>query len=378
MKATSHIFIVPKGLRHKQRKEGYILKLKDLLEMEILPPGISPKLAEKIKKKEKAGHTDIQSTQEQEEGSAQQLFSEGVAYVSNFGSNNVSVVDISTARLITNIPVGQGPAHLDMSPDRRFVYVANFLDATVSVIRTFDNRVINTINLNTGQFTAQASWGVKVSRNGRFVYVANFNSNNISVIDAQQQAVVTVVPLQSGPSQLEIPRGSNLLYTTLPNTDQVVAIDMSINLRVKTLAVGDDPEGITASPTGSVMLVANQLSDTLSVINSNLAEVSPSTIATGDVPTQIAFTRDGTRAFVTNQFSDTVSVIDITRHTQLFTIPVGNAPTGIKLNRSNRFAVVTNAGDNTISIIDTRVNQVMATVPVGDAPQHLVILEAGL
>ena len=190
--------------------------------------------------------------------------------------------------------------------------------------------------------------------------------------------MVTVVPLQSGPSQLEIPRGSNLLYTTLPNTDQVVAIDMSINLRVKTLAVGDDPEGITASPTGSIMLVANQLSDTLSVINSNIAEVSPSTIATGEVPTQIAFTRDGTRAFVTNQFSDTVSVIDITRHTQLFTIPVGNTPTGIKLNRSNRFAVVTNAGDDTISIIDTRVNQVTATVPVGDAPQHLVILEAGL
>ena len=47
--------------------------------------------------------------------------------------------------------------------------------------------MVDTVNLNTGIFTAAGSSGVKVTRNGRFIYVANFNSNNISVVDALQK-----------------------------------------------------------------------------------------------------------------------------------------------------------------------------------------------
>ena len=160
-----------------------------------LPPSLGHKLAKKYMELSDPG--DSLTSQYEEANTLQSLFG-GIAYVPNFGSNNVSVVDIRSARLITNIPVGDAPFSVDISPDRGFAYVSNFRSATLSIIRTIDNRVVDTVNLNTGIFTAAGSSGVKVTRNGRFIHVANFNSNNISVVDALQRSVVTTIPLPGG------------------------------------------------------------------------------------------------------------------------------------------------------------------------------------
>jgi YVTN family beta-propeller protein len=333
-----------------------------------LPPGIGPKLAKKYMK---LLNSSVTQTSQDAEADTQQLFSGGIAYVPNFGSNTVSVVDIRSARLITNIPVGNAPFAVDISPDGRFAYVSNFVSATLSIIRTLDNRVVNTVNLNTGIFTAAGSSGVKVTRNGRFVYVANFNSNNISVVDAQQRSVVTVVPLTSSPSNIGI--WGSLAYVTLPSTNQIAVVDLNANLQVKTIN-GGDTEGIDIATLLPLALVTNQSNNTLSFINTNIAEASTLAIATGEFPTGVSFTPNGRMAYVANQFSNDVSVIDLIRHTQV-TIPVGVEPFGVKVNRSGRFAVVSNTGSDNLSIIDTRVNQVIATVDVGIFPQYLAILD---
>lgn len=207
----------------------------------------------------------------------------------NARSNNVSVVHIPTARLITNIPVGNGPFAVDLSPDKSFAYVSNFNSATLSIIRTLDNRVVDTVNLNTPPFTAVGSSGVKVTRNGRFVYVANFNSNNISVVDALQRSVLTVIPLPggSGPQNIDI-RGS-LAYVTLSLANQVGVIDLNANLLVKTINVGNNPADIDIATTRPLALVTNLLSGDVSIINTNIAESSPNTITIGTFPGGISF-----------------------------------------------------------------------------------------
>src|SRR5205085_11024628 len=66
-------------------------------------------------------------------------------YVTNYLSNNVSVVDLNAGKVMATIPVGNGPTGLAVSADVEQVYVANSLSGTVSVISTAINQVTDTI-----------------------------------------------------------------------------------------------------------------------------------------------------------------------------------------------------------------------------------------
>ena len=61
------------------------------------------------------------------------------AYIANFGSNTVCVIDTVTNNIIVTIPVGSYPYGVAASPDGSKVYVTNGGSNTVSVIDTATN-----------------------------------------------------------------------------------------------------------------------------------------------------------------------------------------------------------------------------------------------
>jgi YVTN family beta-propeller protein len=92
-------------------------------------------------------------------------------YVANGGSNNVSVIDTAINTVTATVAVGLGPQGVAVTPDGKFVYVANKGSSTVSVIAAASNTVTATVGVE-----HSAEHKVAVSSDGRFVYVANFGS----------------------------------------------------------------------------------------------------------------------------------------------------------------------------------------------------------
>jgi YVTN family beta-propeller protein len=68
-------------------------------------------------------------------------------YVSNYGSNTVSVISTTTEAVIATVPVGSGPDALAVSPDGSFVYVGQH-GGDVSVINTA-TKAVSTISAGT-------------------------------------------------------------------------------------------------------------------------------------------------------------------------------------------------------------------------------------
>jgi YVTN family beta-propeller protein len=65
------------------------------------------------------------------------------AYITNFGSNTVSVIATTTNTPVNSpIPVGPGPFGVAVTPDGNKVYVTNRNSSTVSVIATATNAVV--------------------------------------------------------------------------------------------------------------------------------------------------------------------------------------------------------------------------------------------
>ncbi len=302
-----------------------------------------------------------------------------LAYVSNFMSHTVSMIEIPTKSKILDIPVGSYPYGITISPDRRFVYVSNMGDESLSVISTRINQVVHTINLNTDSFTAARPNGVKVSPDGRWIYVVNETTHNISVVDAIHKQVVTEVSLPNGsaPLELDITADGRLAFVTLSDyeTKKVAVVDLKVNLPLKYIDVGRIPIGIAVARRNTLALAANSNSYTLSAINTIIAEASPNDIDLDrGVPWHVVFNFCENIAYVSNYAADYVEVVDVFSHLQIGTITVEQLPKGMALTADGRFLVVCNSGSNTVSIIDTRISESIATVPAGVWPQYAAIL----
>ena len=94
------------------------------------------------------------------------------AYITNSGSNNVSVIDTSTDTVTATVPVGDYPYGVAVNPDGTKVYVTNSLSNNVSVIDTATNNVTATVNVGSDPY------GVAVTLDGTKVYVTNYGNNN--------------------------------------------------------------------------------------------------------------------------------------------------------------------------------------------------------
>src|SRR5262245_15045529 len=103
----------------------------------------------------------------------------GKAYITNFSSNTVSVIDTSSDTVITTIPVGSGPFGGDVSAVKKRVYISNSNDNTISVIDTDSNMVVDSIPMD------NTPTGLVINSGGSRVYAAynRVGGRSLAVID---------------------------------------------------------------------------------------------------------------------------------------------------------------------------------------------------
>ena len=87
------------------------------------------------------------------------------------------MIDTATDKQIKQIAVGKNPLDITYSPDGRYLFTANNLDNTVSVIDTADNRVIAEIP------AGKAPTSISVLPNGRQAYVTDENDGTIEILN---------------------------------------------------------------------------------------------------------------------------------------------------------------------------------------------------
>jgi YVTN family beta-propeller protein len=132
------------------------------------------------------------------------------------------------------------------------------------------------------------------------------------------------------------------------------------------------PVGIAVNPNTKKVYVANEYSNTVSVIDTETDKVQ-NRINVDVFPYGIDTNPLNNRVYVTNKGSNTVSVIDGSINSKLADITVGKSPVGIVVNPSANWIYVTNLEDGTLSIIDGISNEVIKTLSVGKIPYGIAV-----
>ncbi len=257
------------------------------------------------------------------------------AYVTNEFSNNVSVIDTRTNTVTATLDVtpGVGPRPVAITPNGRFVYVANHGSNpnTVSVIDTADDSVKATITVGTGPTRGG------FSINSACAYAINEGSNNISVIDTSSMTVVATVDTGLAPTGGAItPHGESAVLLNQGSND-VWVYDLTGDPcnpapppPEAKIAVDISPRLALIPPDGRFLYVLGVGSDIVVIDLMNLAvltTVPVEQVSGGDI------NQNGHLLYVTSGVSDSVFVIDTdpgsdTFNTVVDTLHVGNGPLG--------------------------------------------------
>jgi serine/threonine-protein kinase len=169
--------------------------------------------------------------------------------------------------------------------------------------------------------------------------------------------------------------GIGVLLTVIRDATPTLPRDVT-PMVTATIRVGDHPDGVAVSPDGLHAYIANDRSDTVSVIDTGGGAVT-ATIRVGARPGSVAVSPDGRRAYVTNNVSNTVSVIDTGGGAVTATIPVGARPVGVAVSPDGRHTYITNAASGAVSAIDTGGGAVTATIRVGAIPRGVAVSPDG-
>jgi YVTN family beta-propeller protein len=236
------------------------------------------------------------------------------AYIANYTSNSVTVIDGATLSTAT-VPVGSQPEALAVNPVTNKIYVADYGDQWVWVI---DGATLTTTLVNAGTTQAHA---VVVDSVTNKIFVADYYNHRVVVID-----------------------GATLSTTTVP--------------------VGPNPTVMARNPVTNKIYVGSAYGTTVTVIDEATLYTVPVTV--GNIPGALAINTVTNKIFVANYGDNTVTVIDGPTNNTM-TVGVRSNPDGVAVDSVTNKIYVADRGDGTVTVIDGATLQI-SSVPAGSDP----------
>ncbi|MCZ6632112.1 MAG: beta-propeller fold lactonase family protein [bacterium] len=302
-----------------------------------------------------------------------------LAYVAMRRSQVLSVIDTGPGREVARIPTGQTPLSVVMTPDERYLFVANTgtggnADNRVTVVETATHRVVTTIQVGS------APLDMTVSRDGRWVFVTNSQSRSVSILDVaglrENTVRIRVPTIGDGPYGVAVGPNGKRLYVTDIDGNQVFAFDVNTRMRIGEITdVVSSPRSLALSKDGKRLYVAGFDGD-ISVVDTESLSVIQ-TIDTGPSGVfRLALSPDDRRLYGTDQLNANLLVIDLESHRVTQTVPVlrsGRNTRDLFVSEDGTQIYVTNQDSNELVVFDTESLQVRRTFRFGDGPRGIVV-----
>ncbi len=282
----------------------------------------------------------------------------GRIYVANFTEQGqrgtVSVLDSTTGYALTSpIAVGLAPNGAAYNPANGMVYIANRDSNDVSVIDGASNRVVATVAVGLSPN------GVAVDPSTNRIYVANWDSNDVSVIDGASNHVMGGrLPAGSQPAMIAANRETNLVYVANHGSNSVTVIRSTDNavLQTITLAGVRAPYGVAVDSVANRIYVVGIVSGRMAIIDGASGSVLGTTSPAGGMqPWQAAANGSSGHVLVTSSIGGVgvVHTYDSAQAQWLAgTLAVGVRPEqGMTLDPDNGRVYVANGGSDSVSVV---------------------------
>ena len=163
--------------------------------------------------------------------------------------------------------VGSVPKVVEITPDNKYLLVANWCSYTVSIISIEQNKLVKTIKI--GRYPR----GIAISNDSSRAYVAEMGGSRIHVINLQDFST-SFIPIGSNPRAIVLSPDNSKIYVTMNLSGRVASWDLVSNKPGKSVRTGEAARSLAISADGSALYVVNYKSDTMSRVRTSDMKVT--------------------------------------------------------------------------------------------------------
>lgn len=293
-------------------------------------------------------------------------------FVLNSLDANVSVIDPVSWKEIRRIATGKEPHHLYLSPDQKSIIVANalsdsltFIDPKTAEVQRVVRGIVDPYQL---RFSPDMKW---------FVTAANrLNHVDIYHWDGSELILAKRVPTGKTPSHLWIDSSSTTIYSTMQDSDELVAIDLPTQTIKWRGPTGPMPADVFGTPDDKLLLVGLTGGDGVEVYDVTGAKPKlVQLLKTGKGAHSFRAAGDKRHVFVSNRVANTISKIDYLAMKVVDTFVAPSGPDDMDVSPDGQFIYVASRWAGKLTVIDTRTRQVVRQIKVGKSPHGVWTLD---
>jgi YVTN family beta-propeller protein len=327
------------------------------------------------------------------------------AYVANYGSGTVSVLDLQADAVRQTLTVGTDPDAIATSPGGTKVYVANYGSGTVSVISTADigtatNPVVATVSLPSGSDPS----ALVVAPNADRLLVVDEGTGEVSVVDtnpndgSSYDTVVATIYLDgAGTADAALdadgiafgPDGTYAYVTDSGDKAVTVLSETSANTygydALQTFSSFTTPDSIVISPNDQTAYVTDSLGSSTAgklwefpvyATGASIGQLNTSSgtsLTVGKAPDGLSLSPEGQTAYVADASSATVSVVN-TATSGVSSESATGAPGGVGATPDGSMYVESGgSGSNSVSVYSASSYSSLANISVGTTPGAIAV-----
>ena len=249
-------------------------------------------------------------------------------YVACGDDDAIDVIDVAQQKVVDSIPTGPSPEMFEFSEDESIVFVSDEEDSRIEAIDVKSR--ISTLDIPTG---AEPE-GILVVPGGKLVYATSEVADMVHVVDLEKQAVVKNIVVGTRPRRFILTPDGKQLWVSCELSSEIFIIDTATNE-----IVGDSlvlvppgfreedvtPVGMAITRDGSKVLASLGRANHVAVIDAKSLNVIQY-ILVGSRAWSVDLSSDEKVAIVANGLSDDITVIDMTSLQPIRSLPVGRVP----------------------------------------------------
>ncbi|HVZ74558.1 MAG TPA: beta-propeller fold lactonase family protein [Polyangia bacterium] len=215
------------------------------------------------------------------------------------------------------------------------------------------------------------------------LYVSLEEGGEVVAVDPAKAEVVARIPVGKRPRGIKVSPDGKHLYVALsgspraaPGADEsklppadraadgVGVVDLATHKLLRTLSSGQDPESFDVSKDGKTLYASNEETAEVTVLDLGSGKVKEK-VAIGKEPEGVTIRPDGKAVYVTSEESNTVFAIATGKAPKvLASIKTGPRPRSVVFTADSKTAFVTNENGAQLTVIDAVKNEPAGTIKV--------------
>lgn len=257
---------------------------------------------------------------------------QSLIYVATGDSDVIEVVDVASKKVVDELEVGEDPEMFDLSADGTTLYASLEEDGLLSIFNLAD-KTAETVEVG------EEPEGVLAHPNGKIVYVTSEDANLVHVVDVENKSLVANITVGNRPRRFALSTELNELWVSNEMSGSVSVIDTTTNTLKTSLEFlpkgfrkpDVTPVGLLFDESSNRAYVALGRANHVAVVNLSSKEIE-NYVLVGNRAWGMALDSKRARLLVANGLSDDMSVIDTESLKVVKTVPVARVPHSILIS----------------------------------------------